>query len=280
MAGCGASGDAQPGSRSGDPRQSTVVDPRFVPIFNDVTELNPARLPPGWQRCGGGPSTLKGAGPEWWSQTFGPTGDGKCRELVTVTQMPPDVDHYCDPDAEVITSGDYDALHWVDDDSGAEWLFLWAYRQNLVVEACCEPAATAELFNIAEASYEGLRIDELARCIGDESDLAREETLSQVFGAGSRMYTTSGCPLRLDIVAWGIAPADDHCFPGVRSLTDGSPVGASTKASPARHYYRDPDNLLGQPAVRRRLDLDAQHPRPPSTAVTGRATSNYGGPCR
>lgn len=178
--------------------------------------------------------------------------------------MPPDVDHYCDPDAEVITSGDYDALHWVDDDSGAEWLFLWAYRQNLVVEACCEPAATAELFNIAEASYEGLRIDEPARCIGDESDLAREETLSQVFGAGSRMYTTSGCPLRLDIVALGTAPAYDHCFPGVRSLTVGSPVGASTKASPARHYYRDPDNLLGQPAVRRRLDLDAQLP---ATAV-------------
>lgn len=116
-----------------------------MPIFDDVTELNPARLPPGWQRCWGGPSTLEGAGPDWWSQTFGPTGDGKCRELVTVTQMPPDVDHYGDPDAEVITRGDYDALHWVDDDSGAEWLFLWAYRQNLVVEACCEPAATAEL---------------------------------------------------------------------------------------------------------------------------------------
>jgi hypothetical protein len=99
-----------------------------------------------------------------------------------VSQMPPDVDHYGDPDAEVITRGDYDALHWVDDDSGAEWLFLWAYRQNLVVEACCERAATAELFNIAEASYEGLRIDELARCIGDESDLAREEILGQIFG--------------------------------------------------------------------------------------------------
>lgn len=99
-----------------------------------------------------------------------------------MTQMPPDVDHYGYPDAEVITRGDYGALYWVDDDSGAEWLFLWAYRQNLVVEACCEPAATAELFNIAEASYEGLRIDEPARCIGDESDLAREETQPDLRG--------------------------------------------------------------------------------------------------
>lgn len=237
---------------------SSFADPTG-PIFDDVEALTPASLPPDWERCWSGPSTLDGAGDGWWSQSFGPRVDGECQRSITITQVPHD-DQFGDPSGEVIKVGDNDAAHWVDEDRGAEWLFLWAFQQNLVVEACCDESARAELNDVALQSIEGMRIDEPDRCRSEESDLAQEELETQLIGHDDRMYTDDGCPVRLDIVAMGTAPADDHCFPGVSSVSIGTPFGASKQDTPARSYTRDPDDLYGLPDLRRRLDLDAVLP--------------------
>ena len=59
------------------------------PLFGEVEQLTLTDLPDGWARCGGGPSARPDAEPEWWTQTFGPSTDGECTPLVTVTQVPP-----------------------------------------------------------------------------------------------------------------------------------------------------------------------------------------------
>ena len=204
-------------------------------------------------------STLDAAEDGWWSQSFGPRVDGECQRSVTITQVPPD-DQFGDPEGDVIKVGVNDASHWVEADRGAEWLFLWAFRQNLIVEACCDDAARAELSNVALQSLEGMRIDEPRRCRDEESDLDREELDTQLFGYDDRMYTDEGCPVRLDIVAMGTAPDDHHCFPGVSSVSVGTPFGASKQDTPERSYTRDPDDLYGSPNLRKRLELDATLP--------------------
>ena len=238
---------------------SSAADNPTGPIFDDVEALTPASLPAGWERCWGGPSTLDGAEDGWWSQSFGPRVDGECQRSVTITQVPPD-DQFGDPEGDVIKVGDNDASHWVEADRGAEWLFLWAFRQNLIVEACCDDAARAELSNVALQSLEGMRIHEPRRCRDEESDLDREELDTQLFGYDDRMYTDEGCPVRLDIVAMGTAPDDHHCFPGVSSVSIGTPFGASKQDTPERSYTRDPEDLYGSPNLRKRLELDATLP--------------------
>lgn len=249
--GDGSPRDADPAAASDQPRG---------PLFADVEQLTPASLPDGWRRCSGGPATLEGAGSEWWSQTFGPVVDGACSPRITVTQMPPD-DEFSAPSATLDGKlGRWDVLQWTDPGSGSRYLFTWAFEQNLVIESCCDTAAGEHLEAVGKQALVGLRQRTPPGCTAPESDLSREDLITNLSGWQSRLYDVDGCPVRLDIAGMQTFPDDDHCFPGVRAVTIGTPLGASTSGSAPRSYYRDPDGLLYDETLTSRLDLDADRP--------------------
>jgi hypothetical protein len=253
LASCGR---ASPGG--GDADHSAATRPTG-PLFGGVDELTPVSLPPGWARCGGGRATVEGAESDWWSQTFGPTGDGGCLPWITVTQMPPD-DEVWDPSADLDGKvGNWDVLQWTTDD-GSRSLFTWAFQQNLLFQSCCHPAADEELEEIAEQSLLGLRERAPANCTGPESDLSRESLLANLSGHDTRMFDTNDCPIRVDIVNLETLPSDHHCWPGLQLITIGTPFGTSTTRTAPRTYIRDPDQLLYEPTLTNRLDLDADLP--------------------
>jgi hypothetical protein len=230
------------------------------PLFDDVEQLTPASLPPGWDRCSGAPSTFEGASTQWWSQTFGPIVDNQCQPWITVTQMPPD-DEVWDPRADLDGKiGDWDVLQWTDDEEGSRFLFTWAFEQNLLLQSCCDPAADTHLGDFAEQSLEGLREHPPPRCTAPASDLSRENLVTNLSGHDTRMFDTTGCPIRLDIVRMETFDSDHHCWSNMGVIKIGTPVGESTADTTPRLYVRDPDGLLYDPKVRRRLDLDTGLP--------------------
>jgi hypothetical protein len=100
--------------------------------------------------------------------------------------------------------------------------------------------------------------DEECGAPGSVSDLSLEPG----YTAGQRLerWTTSqGCDVRLDVLMTRQGP--EHC--GWQRATDillGDPLGASHMHGPARVYVRDPENVVGDPAVARAFEEDADLP--------------------
>lgn len=245
------------------------------PLFDDVDEVVPSPLPAGWARCSGGPSNVEGAEETWWSQRFGPVSEGTCRPLVTVTQMPVGVgseSSWSAPsDATDAKVGRADVAEWSDPDIGSRSMFTWAIDQNMLVEACCDDEARRHLADLVAASLHGVRERAPAHCSTPESDLDREELITNLLGKGRRLIDGDGCPIRTDVASLTPADPTHHCWPGVSFATIGTPFG-STPADDdpddeGRAYVRDPDDELQPNDVAGRLDRDASLPM--SASSTG-----------
>jgi hypothetical protein len=239
------------------------------PLFDDVEQLSPTALPEGWGRCGGGPADQAGATERWWQQTFGPVEDGHCTPLVTVIQIPPGDDVDLPDDATNGGIGEEPgrtgAKHWTDRDAGSRGLYTTASGglQRLVVVGCCGEEATGDAFlQVAEGARDATRERAPDWCDEPHSDLDQESFLINYFARHERAFDDEGCPVRGDIVSWRTEPPTAHCYPGVRFLTVGAPVGAPFAEGDARTYTRDPEGSLGSRAgAEPGLDLDAQLPR-------------------
>lgn len=264
-----AAGIALAVTRSDDGPVATAAGPVPSPLFDAVEQLTPTSLPPGWARCGGGPSSRADATDLWWAQTFGPAVDGACDPLITVTQVPPD-DQVDMPDithdGKIGGEDDGpDAITWADEDAGSLGLYTWARGQGLLLEACCGAPAEEHFDEMAVAALAGTGERSVARCPKPESDLDLEDEVDNFFGSQDRMFDRDDCPLRRDIATMTTLGPDHHCWPDLTYLVIGTPVGTSYTDGGARTYNRDPEGVLSSSqAPDPNLDLDAELP---ATAV-------------
>ncbi|MEJ7721879.1 MAG: hypothetical protein WKF58_16270 [Ilumatobacteraceae bacterium] len=102
-----------------------------------------------------------------------------------------------------------------------------------MIESCCDAAAGEHLEAVGKQALVGLRQRTPPGCTAPESELSREDLITNLSGWQSRLYDVDGCPVRLDIAGMQTFPDDDHCFPGIRAVTIGTPLGASTSDSAA-----------------------------------------------
>jgi hypothetical protein len=100
--------------------------------------------------------------------------------------------------------------------------------------------------------------DEECGAPGSISDLSLEPRYTEAQRL-ERWTTSQGCDVRLDVLMTRRGP--EHC--GWQRATDilmGDPLGASHMQGPARVYVRDPDNVMGDPAVARAFEEDTDLP--------------------
>ena len=128
---------------------------------------------------------------------------------------------------------------------GMEGLLTWAFDQNLVVEACCNAAATKHLEAMTLAALEATRQRAPARCTAPESDLDREPLVRNLIGKTERLFDRAGCPIRTDIATMKIESDDHHCWPGAGFVSIGTPLGQPMDATRTRLYARDPADGFG-----------------------------------
>ena len=230
------------------------------PLFGDVEQLTPTSLPAGWARCGGGHPKGTGSDGLSWSQTFGPTEDGSCEALITITQIPPGGDFPLPSTAEDGKLGEADVSQWSDPERGSEGLLTWAFDQNLVVEACCGPTATEHVRDLATAALDGTRQRPRADCTRPDADLDAEDLITNLTSKTRRVTDANGCLIRTDIASMETLPATAHCYAGLSFATIGTPFGSSIASTSARTYVRDPDGDLAPGGAQGEFDPDAQLP--------------------
>lgn len=102
---------------------------------------------------------------------------------------------------------------------------------------------------------------------GAATDVASEPNWRQY--ADYRPWTTAngGCLVRIDVV--GDSPGPAHCgYQAARFITTGVPIGRRyTNDLDDATYVRDPENVLGDPAVASAFDPQAE--LPPGAIDTG-----------
>ena len=225
---------------------TTSPDAVPSPLFDDVEQLTPEPLPTGWARCSGAtldPSRRR-------RQTRGPRrsapppqarairGSRSRSSLWTTTSISP-------PTALTPRSALPTRCCSLRGRDGMEGLLTWAFDQNLVVEACCTPAATKHLEALTLAALEATRQRAPDRCAAPESDLEREPLVRNLIGKTERLFDRAGCPIRTDIATMKIESDDHHCWPGAGFVSIGTPLGQPMDATRARLYARDPANGFG-----------------------------------